>query len=225
MKKIKNWKRYDNKNFRVVDDEIKIGDYFLNDNSISICRFKTGVWLNGNRNVEFSEKIIFDDDAKMEFEEEKLPIAKTTPPKVAVNHIIYFLDGYDLLHGIVKSIGPKNVKIQYTFWNNTTRIYTVPFNKVAERDEMICVVWEKWKGVNGAGGYRIERTLYPEIQKKAENWGHQHYVIEYEFGTGDFHLLPGYKEKEEEENETETSYEAPDYHKHVQGFKDFYKNN
>jgi hypothetical protein len=34
--------------------------------------------------------------------------------------------------------------------------------------EIVCVVNEKWRGVTGLGGYRIERELYPEHRVPAE---------------------------------------------------------
>lgn len=33
----KNWKLYNNKEFNIIDDEIKVGDYFLNDDKIYLC--------------------------------------------------------------------------------------------------------------------------------------------------------------------------------------------
>jgi len=36
-----------------------------------------------------------------------------------------------------------------------------PKEKCAFPNEKVCVVWETWRGVNGRGGYRVERERYP----------------------------------------------------------------
>lgn len=33
-------------------------------------------------------------------------------------------------------------------------------DKCAFPTEKVCLVWETWRGVNGRGGYRVERRLY-----------------------------------------------------------------
>ena len=36
-------------------------------------------------------------------------------------------------------------------------------------DEIVCVVWEIWRGKNGRGGYRVERHLHQEHRVPAKN--------------------------------------------------------
>jgi hypothetical protein len=49
----------------------------------------------------------------------------------------------------------------------------VPKEKCAFPDESVCIVWEIWKGVNGRGGYRVERELYPNRRVKARKISRQ----------------------------------------------------
>lgn len=100
---------------------------------------------------------------------------------------IYFLETYNLMSGVVESIGPKNVKI-YMSYRQT--FISKPFDKVAEPDENICIVWERWKGVNGRGGYRIERQLYQNRLMPAKNWPSQALVWEDSYRIESDHVDP-----------------------------------
>ena len=62
------------------------------------------------------------------------------------------------------------------------RPYKVPNQKIIQKfskekcafaDEIVCVVWEGWKGVNGRGAYRVERELYPTLRIPAKNISRQ----------------------------------------------------
>jgi hypothetical protein len=44
-------------------------------------------------------------------------------------------------------------------------------DKVAKPDEKICIVWEKWKGKNGRGGYRLDKTMYPQYHVNVNQVG------------------------------------------------------
>jgi len=53
-----------------------------------------------------------------------------------------------------------------------------PKEKCAFPNEKVCVVWETWRGVNGRGGYRVERERYPEAsaaKAACEFESHQRY--------------------------------------------------
>ena len=81
------------------------------------------------------------------------------------------------MKGIVESIGQKNVKLNfYSYGGGNLNSKFVSFDKVAEPDEIIGVVWQKWKGVEGS--YRIERELYPEYMRPAKNWSSQSLIWE-----------------------------------------------
>ena len=190
MRKIKNWTKFNEKPFKVVDDEIKRGDNFIsnNDGEIRTCRSiqksPKGSEHDSINNYAFErgfcKKIVFDDSAQMEFEEEKFPTVKTTPPNLKKGDLIYLLDGYDLMRGEVISIGPKNVKIEAQCIGPGTYTTSKPFDRVAEPDESICVVWQRWKGIEGS--YRIERELYPQYRRPAKNWPWQQHVWEDFYG-------------------------------------------
>jgi hypothetical protein len=190
MRKIKNWAKFNEKPFRIVDDVIKKGDYFIfnDDGHIRKCTQVDSYPPNPERErINFSylksscKKIVFDDSAQMEFLEEKSPTIKTTPPNLKKGDKTYILVGYDLQVGTIESIGPKQVKIKTKFFG-PEYVTSVPFDKVAEPDESIAVVWETWKGLNGRGGYRLERELYPEYRRPAKNWPFQSNVCEDHYG-------------------------------------------
>lgn len=87
---------------------------------------------------------------------------------------IYFLSEYNWECGELISEGPKNFKIR-TFTTPVMRelIRSVPKEKCAFPGEMLCVVWEMWKGRNGRGGYRVEKQMYAADQSVAEKVGRQ----------------------------------------------------
>lgn len=88
--------------------------------------------------------------------------------------VIYYLSDYNWEKGILVSEGKKNFKIQTPAsgcFSETTSY--VPKEKCAMPGELVCVVWETWKGKNGRGGYRVERELYPESRVPAEQVHYQ----------------------------------------------------
>ena len=192
MRRNKNWEKFNEKPFRIVDEEIKKGDYFIfnDDGRIRKCTnvsfFDEDKVADDYDRINDSilrsacKKIVFDDSIQMEFEDEKLPEKKTTPPNLKKGDICYYLDLYNLDKGIVESIGPKNVKIKGGFYGDS--VITKPFDSVAEPNEKIAVVWEQWKGVNGRGGYRLERNLYPNSLRSAKTWPYQSLVWEDRYG-------------------------------------------
>lgn len=87
---------------------------------------------------------------------------------------IFYLTGYNWEKGILVSEGPKNYKIHNSgggFVNSHD--VRVPKEKCAFPDELVCVVWETWRGVNGRGGYRVERELYPQHRVPASQVHYQ----------------------------------------------------
>lgn len=182
MKKIKNWDKFNNRSFKLTDDKIRKGDYFIfnDDGRIRKCNKESdgigvGKFINYSFNDDFCKKVEFDDNISMEpFDETKNPVIKITPPNLKCGDDIYFLYDYTLERGVVKSIGRVNVKITHSFGG--IKDLTIPFDKVAEPDEKICVVWEQWKG--GEGGYRLERDLYSKYRIPAKNYPYQKYIYE-----------------------------------------------
>jgi hypothetical protein len=82
--------------------------------------------------------------------------------------MIYCLLDYNWLPGELLSEGSKTYKVRLrgTFGNLYEQ--RVAKEKCAFPDEVVCVVWETWKGRNGRGGYRVERTLYPQERIPAD---------------------------------------------------------
>lgn len=178
MKKIKNWDNFNRKPFELTDEKIKKGDYFIfnDDGRIRKCRSNDIKRINLTLLEDCCKKVVFNDNIIMVFDELKLPIPKTTHPNVNINDGIYFLYDYTLEKGVVKSIGKKNIKILH---HSLGELY-ISFDKVSEKDEKICVVWETWRG--GRGGYRIERELYSEHRYPSSEYPFQFYVYEYKYG-------------------------------------------
>lgn len=74
----------------------------------------------------------------------------------SVGQTIYFLSNYRLLKGTVEKVNLKTLRIKsFSFTKN------IDYSKVIDSNESIAIIWEMWKGVNGRGGYRVERELYP----------------------------------------------------------------
>ncbi len=82
---------------------------------------------------------------------------------------IYFLDEYRWEVGELVSENAKSFTIQAgaAFGNRKIRKEK---DKCAMPEESVVMVWEQWRGTNGRGGYRIERTLYPQKRRPAKEW-------------------------------------------------------
>lgn len=83
---------------------------------------------------------------------------------------VYYLSDYNWERGHLISEGPKNLKVRSVAWGHEVR---VPKDKCAAPEESVCVVWEMWRGRNGRGGYRVERSKYPEHRVRADQISRQ----------------------------------------------------
>jgi hypothetical protein len=81
---------------------------------------------------------------------------------------IYFLLEHSWCVGKLVRTNKKTYTIFYNAPAGIPHNRTVPKEKCAFPGESVCVVWETWRGVNGRGGYRVERELYPESRVPAE---------------------------------------------------------
>lgn len=83
-----------------------------------------------------------------------------------VDATIYYLFDCDWVGAkLISGLGNKRIKVKdFNGWE-----HTVPAEKCARPDESICLVWELWKGRNGRGTYRIERSLYPQWRVPAKD--------------------------------------------------------
>lgn len=93
-----------------------------------------------------------------------------------MNVTIYFLNDYNWEKGELISVGPKRYKIKVPGTSITSEwTRRVSKKNCAMPDEKVCVVWERWRGVNGRGGYRVERELYAEHRVPAKLVAYQSY--------------------------------------------------
>jgi len=95
---------------------------------------------------------------------------------------IYFLRNYNWEKGTLIKENKKTYTIELpeylrSFCNNKhykNVQQNFPKEKCAFPDELVCIVWECWKGKNGRGGYRVEKELYPDLRVPAKNVYYQH---------------------------------------------------
>lgn len=94
---------------------------------------------------------------------------------------------YDFIHNCkVLKVNKKTLKVKIPpFCGCIEYTKNFSYDKVANEDEMICIVWEMYKGINGRGAYRIERNLYPNFQTLASKWPFQKWIWEKEYGIGE----------------------------------------
>ena len=108
-------------------------------------------------------------------------MSKENTHKIEANHPagdkIYFLLDYNWNEGILISEGPKNFKIYVDICGFQPHTRYVPKDRCARPGEKVCVVWEKWRGTNGRGGYRVERKLYPQHRVASEDVARQSWAI------------------------------------------------
>jgi len=111
-----------------------------------------------------------------------VPTAPAETPQFKAGDEVYVLLEYNLFRATVKRAAkPGGSKITVSVpaqsrWGAHERRIEVA--KVAQADESIAVIWETWKGRNGAGGYRLERSLYAASRKPARQWPWQGYLQE-----------------------------------------------
>lgn len=84
---------------------------------------------------------------------------------IKVGDKVKVLEDYNFNMALVTKINRTTIKIRDVFDNE----YNVKKEKVAELNEKVVIVWERWKGVNGRGSHRIERVLYPEHRRPAKD--------------------------------------------------------
>jgi hypothetical protein len=94
---------------------------------------------------------------------------------------IYYLSEYNWERGELIKENRTTFKIRnsYRDWNNPgAEIHcdkNIPKEKCAFPDEVVCIVQETWKGVNGRGSHRVEREKYPSKRVAAKFVSRQHY--------------------------------------------------
>jgi hypothetical protein len=103
---------------------------------------------------------------------------------------VFYLTEYNWHLAEVVKVNRVNIRIRDRIYNEERDIKP---EKIAQPDEIVCVVWECWKGRNGRGGYRVERTLYPESRIPAREVARQGWltgagrVVEKAYGQKETH--------------------------------------
>lgn len=102
----------------------------------------------------------------------------------------FVLCDYELCEVTLERETKKSMRVRYP----NGYVSYVPKNKCCLPDEKICVVWERWRGCNGRGAYRLEREsdcgfTHPAFACVARDWPHQGWVPESAPGVVDATLL------------------------------------
>jgi hypothetical protein len=87
---------------------------------------------------------------------------------------VFYLTEYNWHLAEVVKVNRVNIRIRDRIYNVERDIKP---EKIAQPDESVCVVWECWKGKNGRGSHRVERTLYPESRIPACEVARQGFFI------------------------------------------------
>ncbi len=93
---------------------------------------------------------------------------------------VYIRSEINLWRGVVLSLHGKSAKISLNFPSPPE---LVPYGRIAKKGVPVVLVWETWKGRNGAGGYRFDDRLYPEVALPPESIARQTYLAESAFGS------------------------------------------
>lgn len=96
------------------------------------------------------------------------------PNEPRIGDKVYFLQEYNWEQGICVRVNSKTYTLQVPPHLGSL-VQKFRKEKCATENESVCVVWETWKGVNGRGGYRVERTLYPQHRLPANQVARQHW--------------------------------------------------
>lgn len=83
---------------------------------------------------------------------------------------IYYLSDYNWEIGSLL----KENRTTYQIDCGVYGIKNIKKDKCALPNEMVCVVWETWRGNNGRGGYRVEKQKYGQLLIPAKNVARQH---------------------------------------------------
>jgi hypothetical protein len=78
---------------------------------------------------------------------------------------VWVLSDYDWVKAVVQTTpmaSSKTVVVGDVPYYSPGYTFRVSLDKIATSSEMICIVWEQWKGKNGRGGYRLDKTMYPQ---------------------------------------------------------------
>jgi len=89
--------------------------------------------------------------------------------QLSVGDTVVALVEYHLCYGEVMKLNAKSVKVRLPAqkgWIEHTKLF--PYEKVLKRGTPCVLVWETWKGVNGAGGYRLDTTKYKSLNIPVE---------------------------------------------------------
>lgn len=87
---------------------------------------------------------------------------------------MYVLVEYQWIPARVVKENKTTFLLEYTYPFCKSETKRIKKEKCARPDEQVCVVWETWRGVNGRGGYRVERELYPQYRIPASQISRQH---------------------------------------------------
>jgi len=96
--------------------------------------------------------------------------------------VIVLID-YSLCLGKVVKVNPKGIKVLVAASGGCIQyLGNFKYEKVCKVDTKAVLVWERWKGKNGRGGYRLDTIMYPELAQAVSNIRGMTYLYEDTFG-------------------------------------------
>ena len=102
----------------------------------------------------------------------------TRGPAPQVGETVYVQQSYDLVPGVVVKLNRTTATVHFEQFGFLPHDRKVPYEKIALSHEPIACICEYWRGVNGAGGYRIDRSLHAQHLIPAGQLPSQGYLCE-----------------------------------------------
>ena len=101
----------------------------------------------------------------------------------SVGDDVKVLIDYSLCSGKVIKVNPKGIKVHVVAsFGCMDYVGSFKYEKVFKFGTNAVLVWERWKGKNGRGGYRVDTILYPELVREIETIRPSVYLYEDTFG-------------------------------------------
>jgi len=88
----------------------------------------------------------------------------TSDGKFSNGDRVFYRAGYSMWEAVVFKVNKKTVVLKTDYrgiFMDVECEFKVNKDDVVLPDEPCLLIWETWKGVNGRGGYRLDKYMYP----------------------------------------------------------------
>jgi len=115
---------------------------------------------------------------------------------LSVGDDVKVLIDYSLCSGKVVKVNPKGIKVLVAASGGCVQyLGNFKYEKVCKVDTKAVLVWERWKGKNGRGGYRLDTIMYPELAQSVSDIRGMAYLYEDNFGVATEQNKQAYAER------------------------------